>query len=328
MPPTFLYDINRLSLESVAHIALDKRMGLLQNQPLSDESKAIFDNLFSFGDAIYELGVQPSIYKYIKTPAYKRFEKSMDIIYEICQKYVAETLERLEKNPPAEGEEKSILEKLLKIDRKMAIISAIDLLMGGVEITSTVLSAIFLCLAKNPAKQEKLRQEILTNVGRHEDFSIENMKNLPYLRACIKEALRIYPVIFGNVRISGRDLNLSGYQIPKGTNIFMASNMLLKEAKYFPKPLEFIPERWLRSIEPGMEEFSSKNINPFIFLPFGFGPRSCLGKRIVDMEMEITVANILRNFNMEYHYPTENAFRTYFMNTCVLPLKFKFSDLK
>ncbi|XP_073836139.1 probable cytochrome P450 12c1, mitochondrial [Musca autumnalis] len=328
VPSNFIYDINRLSMESVAHIALDKRMGLLQNQPLSEEAKALFDNLFTFGDAIYELGIQPSIYRYIKTPAYKRFEKAMDVVYEICNKYVRETLERLEANPNPAGEEKSILEKLLKLDRKMAIITAIDLLMGGVEITSTVLSAIFICLAKAPEKQEKLRQEILTNIGNANDFTIENMANLPYLRACIKEALRIYPVVFGNIRISAKDLSLSGYQIPKGTNVFMASNMLLHEEKYFSNPLEFIPERWLRSVEPGMETVSARNINPFIFLPFGFGPRSCLGKRIVDMELEITVANIVRNFTMEYHYPTDNAFRTYFMNTCILPLKFKFIDLK
>ncbi|XP_061393813.1 probable cytochrome P450 12c1, mitochondrial [Musca vetustissima] len=326
VPSNFIYDINRLSLESVAHIALDKRMGLLENQPLSSEAKSLFDNLFTFGDAIYELGIQPSIYRYIKTPAYKRFESAMDTVYEICHKYVLETMERLERQPNT-GEEKSILEKLLKLDRKMAIITAIDLLMGGVEITSTVMSAIFLCLAKNPEKQEKLRQEILTNIGKNADFSLDNMKHLPYLRACIKEALRIYPVLFGNIRITGRNLNLSGYQIPKDTNVFMASNMLLHEAKYFPKPLEFIPERWLRSTETGMQEYSAKHINPFIFLPFGFGPRSCLGKRIVDMELEITVANIVRNFHMEYNYSTENAFRTYFMNTCILPLKFKFTDL-
>ncbi|XP_075163577.1 putative cytochrome P450 12c1, mitochondrial [Haematobia irritans] len=327
VPSNFLTQINSFSLESLAHIALDKEMGLLDDHSKSPEAKEMFKHLFSFGDAFYDLGVQPTIYKYIKTPAYKRFEKSMDVVYEICTKYVMEAVQRLEQNGSAERAENSILEKLLKIDRKMAIITAIDLLMGGVEITSTVMSAVFLCMAKNPEKQEKLRLEILSNVGRNSQFTLENMKNLPYLRACIKEALRIYPVVFGNIRITGRALCLSGYQVPQKTNVFMASNMLLHDEKYFPKPSEYIPERWLRSGCDGMDELSVKNNNPFIFLPFGFGPRSCLGKRIVDIELEMTLANIVRNFYMEYNYSTDNAFRTYFMNTCIIPLKFKFTDL-
>uniref|UniRef100_A0A1I8NPQ6 Cytochrome P450 n=1 Tax=Stomoxys calcitrans TaxID=35570 RepID=A0A1I8NPQ6_STOCA len=327
VPSNFLTQINCLSLESLAHIALDKEMGLLSDNSQVPEAREMFKHLFSFGDSFYDLGVQPTIYKYVKTPAYKRFERAMDVVYEICTKYVMETVQRLERNDFS-GEDKSILEILLKIDRKMAIITAIDLLMGGVEITSTVLAAVFLCISKNPEKQDKLRQEILSNIGKTQPFTLENMKNLPYLRACIKEALRIYPVMFGNIRITGRDLSLSGYQIPKGTNAFMASNMLLHDDRYFPRPLEYIPERWLRSTDGQMDELCVKNNSPFIFLPFGFGPRSCLGKRIVDMEMEMTLANVVRNFKMEYNYSTDNAFRTYFMNTCIIPLNFKFTDLE
>ncbi|XP_061400654.1 probable cytochrome P450 12c1, mitochondrial [Musca vetustissima] len=321
VPEDFLREIKRLAFESVAVIALDKELGLVRNQVTLPEAQELFDNLQIFNSSLYDLGIKPSIHRYIKTPTYRKFEKSMDTITNICRKYVEETLQRIETRGEDEG--KSVLEKLIKIDRKIATIMSVDMLMFGVDPTSTIMSAALLCLATNPAKQEKLRAEILNAIGRNGKFSMENMKNLPYLRACIKEAMRLYPLIFGNMRTTAMDLCLSGYQVPKGTHVFLTSNMLLKDECYFSQPDEFIPERWLRS----QESDKLKATNPFIFLPFGFGPRSCVGKRIVDLQLEITLANIVRNFKMEFQYSTENAFQNFFMNACVIPLKFKFTDL-
>lgn len=185
-----------------------------------------------------------------------------------------------------------------------------------------------LLLAVNPEKQAILRQEILTAVtenGRVMPFTIENMKNLPYLRACIKEALRIYPIVAGNFRTTGMDITLSGYQVPKGTRCIMNSNLLLSEERYYPRPKEFLPERWLRGTEA--KGLVGENLSPFIYLPFGFGPRTCVGKRIVDLEVELTIANLLRHFQIEFNYPTENAFVCHFISVPAVPLKFKFTDL-
>lgn len=324
VPETFSKDINHLSFESVAVVALDKRMGLIRNTSDVPEAKELFECLLSFTRAFYELGIKPSIYKYIKTPTYRRFEKSLDTMFDICYKYTKEALERIEKRGSINSEGNSVLEKLIKIDQKIAMIMAIDMLIAGVEVTSTVLASIMLCLATNPQKQQKLREEILNTVGKTEKFTLENTKNLPYLRACIKETLRLYPIIFGNMRATGVDLCMSGYQVPKNTNVMLTSNLMLQDERYFPKPNEFIPERWLRTDSSE----HNKNINPFIYLPFGFGPRSCVGKRIVDIEMEITTANLVRNFEVEYNYSTENAFTHYFVRTPVFPMKFKFTDLK
>ncbi|XP_061400831.1 probable cytochrome P450 12c1, mitochondrial, partial [Musca vetustissima] len=326
VPEDFLSEIKRLAFESVAVIALDKDLGLVRNKNAVPEAQELFNHLQHFTKAFYDLGIKPSIYRYIKTPSYRRFENAMDSITQICSKFVDETLQRIEARGGDHQEGRSVLEKLIKIDRRIAIIMAIDMLIAGVDTTSSVMAAVLLCMAKNPEKQEKLRQEILTNIGRTEKFTMENMKNLPYLKACIKESLRTYPLVAGNMRTTGQDLCLSGYQVPKGTNVFLTSNLLLQEDRYFPNAEKFMPERWLRS--SNQDDISAKNTNPFIFLPFGFGPRSCVGKRIVDLQLEITLANIVRNFKMEYQYSTENAFKNYFMNTCVIPLKFKFTDLK
>lgn len=62
-----------------------------------------------------------------------------------------------------------------------------------------------------------------------------------------------------------------------------------RQDKYFPNANEFIPDRWMRQ---GGEKYASKDAHPFVFMPFGFGPRSCIGKRLAQLEMEILLAKV------------------------------------
>lgn len=72
------------------------------------------------------------------------------------------------------------------------------------------------CLAKNPEKQEKLRQEILSILPeKSSELTVENMKSLPYLRAALKESLRMFPVTVGTMRATTKDMIFQGYQVPK-----------------------------------------------------------------------------------------------------------------
>jgi cytochrome P450 len=76
-------------------------------------------------------------------------------------------------------------------------------------------------LAKNPEKQEKLRTEILSVVGpKGNNVTIESLNQLNYLKACIKESLRLRPAVMGNGRILGDDIVLSGYNVKKGVRVY------------------------------------------------------------------------------------------------------------
>ena len=186
-----------------------------------------------------------------------------------------------------------------------------------------------MALAKNPDKQEKLRQEIKTILpDKNTPMTHENMNNLPYLRACIKEGMRCYPVVQGNMRRAAQDLVLDGYQIPKGVDVVMMSNIMHKSDEYFEQSKKFIPERWLRA--PNKDDdgcpVTGKPSNPFVYLPFGFGPRMCIGKRFVDMELEIALAKIVRNFTVEFNYP-DDIFALQLIYVPNKELKFKFTDI-
>lgn len=117
-----------------------------------------------------------------------------------------------------------------------------------------------------------MRSEIFKILpNKNSSIEPENLKNAPYLRAVIKESMRMQPIISGNTREVAKDVVLAGYQVPKGTMIFMPSYIELSNSKFYPEPEKFIPERWLRSKES--ECLKSKENNPFSYLPFGFGAR-------------------------------------------------------
>lgn len=183
--------------------------------------------------------------------------------------------------------------------------------------------AILLCLAKNPDKQAKLREEILKVMPNKNSVLNENdTKNLPYLRAVMKEAMRYYPNGTGSLRNPVQDVVLSGYKIPKGTNVVMNFNCLLRDDAFFPQAERFLPERWLRD-----DQNKKEKMDPFSYLPFGIGPRICVGKRLAEMEMEMIILKLLRNFEVEFHYDASKPFKANFVNVPGIPMRFTFKDI-
>ncbi|KAL7731000.1 hypothetical protein ACLKA6_014223 [Drosophila palustris] len=333
-PDNFLEHINRWTLESVSVVALDKQLGLLKESEKSDNVMLLFKSLDDFFTYAAVLEVQPSLWRYIETPMMKKLMKAFDNIKDVTLEYVNEALERLEKeekNGVVKPEnEQSVLEKLLKIDKKVATIMAMDMLMAGVDTTSSTFTAAMLCIATHPEKQDKLREEVMRVLpDKDSEFTEASMKNVPYLRACIKESQRVYPLVFGHARTTERDCVLSGYKVPANTFVSMIPLNALSSDQYFPRSSEYLPERWIRSDADSAKCPANplKSTNPFVFLPFGFGPRMCVGKRIVDMELELGIARIIRNFKVEFNHSTDNAFRSVLINKPDIPLKFKFTDL-
>lgn len=178
--------------------------------------------------------------------------------------------------------------------------------------TSRVVGAALYFLAKNTKVQNKLREEIKKFLPeKNSPVTKDTLAECKYLRAVIRETLRLAPIALGNLRSAAKDMVIEGYRIPKGVSrkysiLLKQKNVRLKkifktqiflvhhkmEEKEFPRRNEFIPERWLRTTT---NELSHKNANQFSSLPFGFGPRSCVGKRLANLEMETLVAKVIRS---------------------------------
>ncbi|EDV96109.1 probable cytochrome P450 12d1 distal, mitochondrial [Drosophila grimshawi] len=327
VPGDFEEEMARMIFESISLIAFNCEMGLIRKHRNNPDALTLFKSSRDIFRLIYLLDVQPSIWKYISTPTYRKMMRIQNESLNVSQRLVEEARLDLERRRAA-GEQtanSSMMDRMLDIDPKIAVIMGWDILFAGVDGTLMLLSALLLCLSKNQDKQHKLREELMRVMPTKESLLNEaSMKDMPYLRAVIKEALRYYPNGLGTTRKCKQDVTLSGYNIPQGTDILVASNALMTDNEYYPQADKFLPERWLRDAETNKK----MQITPFTFLPFGFGPRQCIGKRIVDLEIETSLAKIIRNFHVEFNHDASKPFKTTFLMEPAIKFRFKFTDVE
>nr|XP_019551560.2 LOW QUALITY PROTEIN: cytochrome P450 CYP12A2-like [Aedes albopictus] len=324
LPADFNQWLNRWALESTGVLSVDSRLGVLEEQE-SKEARRIVQLTRELFELVYQLDFRPSIWMYYKTPKYHRLMKVFDELTAIAMAKVDEAVIRLEKNPSTSTDTQSVLEKLLKIDRDVAIVMSFDMVLAGVDTTTSAIVGILFCLAKYPEKQTKLREELRSILPKKDSpLTPDSMHNLPYLRACIKEGIRLFPPVGGNFRATGKDIVLQGYRIPKGTDVAMGSMVAQQSDRFVPRAKEFLPERWLKTKEPGCPH--SKEAHPFAYLPFGNGPRTCVGRRLAMLEMEILVARITRMFEYRWNYE-DLKIQTTLVNTPVNDLKFQMVEV-
>ncbi|XP_075145788.1 cytochrome P450 6g1-like [Haematobia irritans] len=174
------------------------------------------------------------------------------------------------------------------------------LMFGGFETSATTSSSVLLELAKNPEIQIQLRDEIhkawLEGKG---GISHEIINKMEYLDKVIYETLRMYPPIpmLDREHIRSEDGKLFSlkphydYQIPDGMPIFISIYGLHYDPKYWPNPYIFNPERF--------SEQAKSSRNPMTFLPFGAGPRKCLGYQLAMLQVKVFLMNFLKNHKVQ-----------------------------
>jgi cytochrome P450 family 49 subfamily A len=281
--------------EAIAKIALDVRLGCLDSDAHPDTQRLIDAvNTFFINVPILELKVP--FWKVWNTPTFKAYLNALDTIREITMKHVTTALQKLDKE---ESGELSVLQRVLRLenDTKTASNLALDMFLVGIDTTSNAVASILYQLSLHQENQATLYEEINTILPDiNAQITHEKLEQMHYLKACIKETMRMYPVVIGNGRCTTSDRVIGGYQIPKGVQIIFQHYVISNLKEYFPRCDEFLPERWLKGSE------LSKCHHPFASLPFGFGRRMCLGRRFADLEIQTVLVEIIRNFKIEYHY--------------------------
>ncbi|KAL1502174.1 hypothetical protein ABEB36_007357 [Hypothenemus hampei] len=309
LPDHFLSEIYKWALESVARVALNTRLGCLEpNLKEDSESQKIINSINTFFWNVAEVELKFPVWRVYKNDAFKKYIGALEEFRTLCLKYITQTMEGMkQKNyDNIKEEDISIVERILMKTNnpKLAAVLALDLLLVGVDTTSIALASTLYQLSQNPDKQELLFKE-LQNVLPAEDskVTIHAQENMPYLKACIKETLRMYPVIIGNGRSLQSDAVLAGYHVPKGTHVIFPHLVVSNIEDYFQEPNRFLPERWLKKETTGETGCPMSNkIHPFVSLPFGYGRRSCLGRRFAETELNIMLAKIFRKYKVEYNY--------------------------
>lgn len=161
------------------------------------------------------------------------------------------------------------------------------IVLAGHETTANALVWTLCLLAQHPEARKKLRAEVVSVLGDRAP-AFEDLPRLAYTERVVQESMRLYPPAWCFERLATQDDVIGGCAIPKGTTVVIAPYTLHRSARYWQDPERFDPDRFAAE--------GAKN-NP-AYLPFGDGPRVCIGRGFAMMEAKIALAMIVRDFDV------------------------------
>ena len=168
---------------------------------------------------------------------------------------------------------------------------AITMFNAGHDSTAAALSWIWYLVAKHPAAEARLAEEVDTVLTRRA-ATYADVARLPYAEMVVKEAMRLYPptwTLFAREAVEPVDLG--GYKIPRGSWVYIFPWVTQRDPRFFKDPETFDPERFA----PGRVD----KIPQYAYFPFGGGPRVCIGSAFATMEMILIVACVLQRFGVK-----------------------------
>lgn len=308
-------ELQKWALECVAGVILEEKLGCLENEiepRVADFIKAV-GNMFLTG---HQLMVFADVHKKFNTKPWRTHVEAWDTIYSFATELFEKKIDEIQNGHVEKDAVAGFLRHMIahtKLDMDEVYVNTTELLLSGVDTSSHALCFAMYNLAKNPNAQARLQHEVDT-ICKGNTCTSANLQNMPFLKAVVKESLRMYPVIPINARVMQEDTVLNGYVIPKNTCVLLNGYTMGYNEKYFPDPESFKPERWLRS--------SGDEKHPFAMLPFGFGSRMCVGRRIAEQELFLTLTKMTQSFWMEATGDIETTLRTVITPKGKIPIQF------
>ncbi|XP_019871673.2 cytochrome P450 CYP12A2-like [Aethina tumida] len=300
--------LQRFTIEAISVVCPGVQFKCIHNENL--QFSDIMNASKNFMDGLYSTLMGPPIWKIIKTDGYKKLESSHKVIYNVMKDHLNNLKIKYEQDAALVEEENPFMYALFQNDNMSwddKIMLSMEVFFGGIDTTATTIALTLHYLAEN-----ERTQSIARNDTKSED--------LRYLRACVKETLRLSPTAGANSRFLIRDTEIGGYLIPKNTLVSAFSSVTCCDEKYFKNAKEFKPERWLRE--------KKENYHKFASLPFGYGPRMCPGKRLAENEMVLLIKEILLNYKLELPNESTDIGMIYRMNRVPdQPVNIKFVPL-
>ncbi|KAH0948968.1 hypothetical protein HN011_003439 [Eciton burchellii] len=328
VPANFHQELTAWGMECFYSITFNKHLGFLDStNSESSEATKIINALNTAHTYMNRCETGFQVWRFFETPFIKRLFAACDVLDEIIGKYIRQTQNKLQASSYLKNEEFAITEKNPPLLEKMMLQSIhsddistllMDMMILGVQAVINCEAFLLYFLAKNPRIQKLLHDEIVS-VSSKKGLALtkENLEEMPYLKACVKESLRLRPAFPYLTRLLSSPLSLHGYTIPKGTFVIMANEITSQREELFEDPEKYRPERWLNEKDQIHQDYS--------YLPFGRGMRSCLGKNLAETQMMLLTAKLVRDFTVEYDYADIRS-RYMMINVPNRPLRFRFVD--
>lgn len=226
------------------------------------------------------------------TPGNKRAAAAMDELYAVCDRIIAE------RRSSREGAGVDLLALLAaagsaddgEFDATELREQVLIFLLAGHETTATSLAFSLHLLARHPDLQARARAEITAVLGDRTPGA-SDLDRLPYLTQVLKEAMRLYPAapVLGRRSVAAAEVD--GHTIPAGADVIVAPWVTHRHPAYWPDPERFDPDRFTPEAEAARPRYA--------WLPFGGGPRACIGQHFSMLESVIALAMLLRTYEFE-----------------------------
>ncbi|XP_028332628.1 cytochrome P450 27C1 [Gouania willdenowi] len=316
----------KYAMEGVAAILYEDRLGCLQNeipQETLDYIGALNLMFSSFKTTMYAGAIPKWLRPLIPKP-WEEFCHSWDGLFKFSMIHVDKRLSEIKAQVQRGEEVKGGFLTHLLVTKEMSLeeiyANATEMLLAGVDTTSFTLSWASYLLARHPHTQQQIYSEIHQTLGAGTVATADDVPRLPLIRGLVKETLRLFPVLPGNGRITQEDLVVGGYFIPKGTQLALCHYSTSMEEENFSDASDFRPDRWIR-------KDSTDRVDNFGSIPFGYGIRSCIGRRIAELEMHLALTRLIQKFNISLCPTTDNIkAKTHGLLCPGAPIHLQFTD--
>jgi len=218
------------------------------------------------------------------TPRNRRTHKAVQVLHNRLGRFIDER----RSHPTERNDFLSILlqardEDSQPMSDEQVMAECLILFLGGHETTATALAWTWYLLCQHPESYQKVQEEV-DRVLQGRTPTYADLARLPYCLQVFKEAMRLYPPAYVFSRQALHEVEVDGYRVPKGWLVILSPYTLHRREDAFPEPEQFNPERFTSERE--------KQLPRYAYLPFGAGPRICIGMYFALMEGQLLLATL------------------------------------
>ncbi|NUP05145.1 MAG: cytochrome P450 [Polyangiaceae bacterium] len=228
---------------------------------------------------------------WVPTPNNRRFSRAQRSIEGVVRRVVEERRKSGEKKNDLLGMLMSARDEQTgeTMSDRQLMDELLTLTLAGHETTANALSFTFYLLSRHPSVARRARAEIASVLGTR-DPGLEDLGSMPFTKALIEESMRLYPPAWVVERYSLEEDEVLGHHIPKNAIVAVSPFAMHRNPRYFENPEGFDPDRFLTA-DPNRPKLA--------YMPFGAGPRTCIGNAFAMMEMQLIVPMLLRAFQLD-----------------------------
>ncbi|XP_071770534.1 cytochrome P450 3A30-like [Centroberyx gerrardi] len=172
---------------------------------------------------------------------------------------------------------------------------------AGYETSGSTLTFLAYNLARNPEVMSRLQEEIDSTFPNKAPVQYEALMQMEYLDCVVNESLRLYPPVARLDRVAKSTVEINGITIPKDTVVMIPVYAMHRDPDLWPDPEEFKPDRFSKE--------NKQSIDPYTYLPFGVGPRNCMGMRFAMVMIKLAMVEVLQNYSFSVCEETEIPLR-------------------